>query len=261
MMNAQAIRSSKLRLAALGAALAGSMGLAQAAGPAPVTRVIVVEVPPAQDHDFNAGMQAYEKCLRDHGGTRTMYAYDSETGDLSRYVFLTPYSSWGGMDIHDPAGKACRDTFVTNVLPHASQAFSAVSQLNAKGSYLPGGDADPAPMLWVQAYRIKPGQGAAFHAGVAKFAAAAAKIHWEVHFGGYDEQGSGQGAEDYVVVSPQKSWADAGTEASPSAKEMMEKVYGKAAAASLRQKFFATVADEWMDAWSYDKDLSYIPGK
>lgn len=260
-MNVPTIRSPRLRLAVLGAALATSMGLAQAAGPAPVTRVFIVEVPPAQDHDFNAGVQAWHKCLHDHGDSQVSYVYDSETGDLSRYVILSPYSSWGGMDVHDPAGKACRDTFATSVLPHVSQAFSAVSQLNAKDSYMPGGDADPAPMLWVSAYRIKPGQGPAFHEGMAKFAAAAAKIHWEVHFGGYDEEGSGQGAENFVVVSPQKSWADAGQDPTPSAKEMMEKVYGKAAAASMRQKSFATVADQWSDVWSYDKDLSFIPGK
>lgn len=260
-MRLHSIRASKHRLAGLAVVLGASMGLAQAAGATPVTRVFVISVPPAQDHAFNVGMQAYEKCLRDHGDTQAMYAYEAETGDLSRYAFLEDYSSWGGMDVHGPAGKACHATFTTDVLPHVGQAFSEVSQLNAKDSYMPGGDPDPTPLMWVDAYRIKPGQGPAFHDGIAKFAAAAAKIHWDAHFAGYDSAGAGQGAENFVIVSPNKSWADAGQDPSPSAKDMMDSVYGKAAAESMHRKFIASIAEHWSDAWSYDKELTLIPGK
>jgi hypothetical protein len=260
-MNSHAIPPSKHRLAGLAVVLAASMGLAQVAGAAPVTRVYVVEVPAPQDHAFNVGIKAWYKCLRNHGTKQATYVYQAETGDLSRYLFLIPYSAWGGMDTHDPASKPCQATFVTAVLPHTGQAFSEVAELNAKDTYMPGGDPDPTPIMWVDAYRIKYGQGPAFEDALAKLAAAAAKSHWQGHFQGYNTEGSGQGGENFVLVWPNKSWADAGTDATPSAKDMMGSVYGAAAAEATHQKFLAAIDEHWSDAWSYDKDLSLIPGK
>lgn len=61
--------------------------------------------------------------------------------------------------------------------------------------------------------------------------------------------------------TPNKNWADIGQDPSPSVKDMMNGVYGAASAQSLHQAFLATIAEHWDDAWSYDKDLSVIPGK
>jgi hypothetical protein len=259
-MNTHFVRASTSRLAALAVVLAASMGVAQAADLMAVTRVYVVSVPAAQDHAFNVGVKAWEKCLKDHGTKQATMAYDAETGDISRYLFLNAYSTWGGMDAHDAAGKACMATFSTAVLPHVGAAFSEVAMLNAKESYMPGGDPDPAPMLWADAYRIKAGQGPAFHEALRQFAAGAVKTQWNAHFAGYDIAGSGQGGEDFVIVWPNKSWADAGQDPSPSADDMMAKVYGMAAAESMHQQFLGSIAEHWSDVWSYSKDLSLIPG-
>jgi hypothetical protein len=251
------------RLPTIGAALllAGALGLTRAAAAGPVTRVFVVEVPPAQDHAFNQGLKSYEKCLRAHGDTRALYAYDAELGDTDRYLFLEDYSTWGGMDAHSPAGKACHVLFDAAVLPHFSQSFSEVAELNAKDTYMPGGDPDPTPIMWVDAYRFKPGQADNFKDALGKLAAAAAKAHWSAHFAGWDTGGAGQGGENFVLVWPNKSWADVGTDPSPSTKDLMERTYGKAAADANHQKFVGAIAEHWSDAWSYDKDLSYIPSK
>jgi hypothetical protein len=258
-MNTHFVRASIHRLAGLAVVLTASVGLAQAADSMAVTRVYVVTVPAAQDHAFNVGVKAWEKCLKDHGAKRATIAYDAETGDMSRYLFLSEYSTWAGMDAHEAAGKACMGTFGTAVLPHVGATFSEVAMLNAKASYLAGGDTEPAPMVWVDAYRIKAGQGPAFHEGLRQFAAGAAKTQWQGHFAGYDVAGSGQGGEDFVIVWPNKSWADSGQDPSPSADNMMAKVYGMAAAESMHQQFLASIAEHWSDAWSYDKDLSLTP--
>lgn len=258
-MNIHAIRAS-YRLTCLGVLLAGSLGLAQAADPAPVVRVYVGIVPPAQGSEFAAGLKMWEKCLSDHGGKQKLVTYAAQSGDLDRYLFLEDHEAWSGMD-DDAANTACAPDFRTEVTPHLSQGFSEIAVLNVKESYLPGDDPDPAPMLWVEAFRLKPGYGEAFGEAFAKYAAAAAKIHWQPHFGGYDIQGSGNGGEDFVLVSPNKSWADVGADPKPSIKDMMQSVYGKAAARAIREKFEGAIADEWSDIWSYDKDLSYIPAK
>jgi hypothetical protein len=260
-MNIQVIRPSKHRLTGLAVVLAASMGLAQMAAAASVTRVYVIEVPPPQDHAFNVGIKAFEKCMRDHGVKHAMYAYSAETGDLSRYLFLVNFSTWGGMDAHDPALKPCDAVFSAAVMPHAGQVFSEIAVLNTKESYLLAGDPGPAPMIWAYGYRIKEGHASAFSDVVAKVAGAAAKIHWNTHFAGYDIEGAGQGGENFVLVLPNKSWADVGQDPSPSVKDMMSSVYGQAAAEAMMHKFDDAVADLWSDGWSYDKDLSLIPAK
>lgn len=220
-----------------------------------------MQVPASQDHAFNQGIKAYETCLRQHGDTHATYTYDAETGDVGRYLFLEDYSAWGGMDVHSPAGKACHGVFDTAVLPHVGHAFSEVAELNAKDTYMPGGDPDPAPIMWVDAYRIRAGHADNFREALGMLAAAAAKTHWDGHFAGWDINGSGQGGEDFVLVWPNKSWAEVGTEPTPTTKDLMDRVYGKAAAAANYQKLLDSIAEHWSDAWSYDKSLSYIPGK
>jgi len=252
----------KHRLAGFAVVLAAMAGLAQAADMMTVYRVYIVAVPPAQDHAFNQGVKAWNKCQHAHGVKQPTLVYDAETGDLTRYLFLNPYKSWAAMDVHDPAGKACNALFETGVLPHVGSAFSEVSELNAKATYMPDeASSDPAPMMWVDAYQIKSGQGPAFNEAVAQFAAAAAKTHWMGHFAGYDINGGGQGAANFVLVWPNKNWADIGQDPSPSAKDMMASVYGAAAAESEHQKFLAAIDAHWEDSWGYDKDLSVIPGK
>ena len=260
-MNNRAIRPLKSRLAGLGMALAASLGVAQAAGPTSVSRVYVIVVPPAQDVAFTDGIKTWKKCLRDHGGRQGIVTYSAQTGDLDRYLFLETHGAWAGIDNHDPADKACAPTFRSEVLPHFTQGFSEIAQLNSKDTYMPGGDPDPAPMTWVDVFRIKPGQMQAFHDALAKFAAAAAKTHWQGHFAGYDIEGSGQGGEDFVLEWPNQSWAEIGQDPKPSVKDLMESVYGKAVARANHQKFIASLAESWSDVWSYDKDLSYAPGK
>ena len=252
---------SSNRLTSLGMVLAAALGLAQAAGAASITRVYVVVVQPAQDQAFNQGIKDWEKCLHEHGAKQATMAYSAETGDLDRYLFIEEHPSWADMDTHDPANKACGPVFVGEVIPHSGQAFSELAVLNPKETYMPGGDPDPAPMIWVDAFRIKPGHAEAFNDAVQKYTAAAAKTHWQGHFAGYDIEGSGQGAEDFVLVWPNKNWADIGTDPSPSVKQLMESVYGKKGARALHDKFNGSLLEEWSDTWSYVKDLSFTPGQ
>ena len=259
-MKIHAIRAS-YRLTCLAILLVASLGLARAAGRASVIRVYVGVVSPVQGGDFVAGLKSWEKCLSDHGGKQKLVTYVAQTGDLDRYLFLEDHDSWAGMDENDAANMACAPAFRSEVLLHLSQGFGEIAVLNAKESYLPADDPDPAPMLWVAAFRIKPGQDQAFGEAFAQYAAAAAKIHWQAHFAGYDIQGSGNGGEDFALVSSNKTWADVGTDPKPSVKEMAESVYGKSAARKIHEKLEGAIADEWSDIWSYDQDLSYLPKK
>jgi hypothetical protein len=193
-MNFHLIRPLKRSLAGLSLVLAASLGLAPMAGATSLSRVYVIVVPPAQDHAFNVGVKVWERCLRAHGNKQATYVYDSQTGDLSRYLFLNHHDTWASMDAFPgSADKACQASFESQVLPHVAHAYSEIAELNDKDTYMPASDSGPDAILWVDGFRIKVGQAAAFHDGLAKFAAAAAKTHWMGHFAGWDIDASGQG--------------------------------------------------------------------
>jgi hypothetical protein len=232
------------------------------ASAAPVTRVVSVMVPPAQEQAFNQGQSRYETCLRKHGEAHSMYAYEAASANLSQYFFLEPHRAWSGMGGHDPAGKACHKLFEHAVLPHIGQIHSDFTVPDARDTYMPAGEASPAPILWVHVYRLKVGQTRKFTDALAKLAAAAARAHWDAHFYGMHAVGGGRGDDaNFVLVWPYTSWADIGKARNPSMKEMMVRAYGKRAAQVNRRKFCAAVAASWSYVWRYDKALSYLPGK
>ena len=245
--------------AALGAVVASP---ARAAQPEAVTKIYVLEVPPAMDGAFRKGVQTWEKCLEAHKAAFTLHAYDAESGDLGRYAFIEAHRSWGDLDTHDPAGKACNATFRENILPHFTQGSAEFAQPTAKISYTAGDDPDSAaPIVWVDALRFKPGHERDYIAYASKFAAAAAKMHFNQPYEGYEVFGSGHGGESLLLVGAGKTWAEIGADPVPDPDKMMEEVYGKKVAKALREEATASIAEHWADAWSYDKELTYLPKK
>ena len=70
-------------------------------------------------------------------------------------------------------------------------------------------------------------------------AAAADKTKWYATWDAMGIIAGGRGVADYHMVWPNKSWAEMGEDPSPSAKAMMEHVYGKAAALANRKQIMA----------------------
>lgn len=244
--------------AALGTVFAGPVLAAQ---PEPVSKIYVIEVPPAMDGAFREGVKSWVRCLEAHKAAFTLHAYNAESGDLSRYAFIENHPSWGDLDTHDPASKACGETFREDVLPHFTEGYAEFAQPTAKISDATGEYSDAAPIVWVDAYRFKPGHERDWLAYAAKFAAAAAKAHFNQPFEGYEVFGSGHDGEQALLVGPGKTWAEVGADPVPDPDKMMEQAYGKKTADALRDQAMAGIAQHWADAWSYDKELSYVPKK
>ncbi len=254
------LRSFSVLLVATLAARAATSAAARAA-PTPVTRVYTVVVSQANDHAFRQGVKDWNHCLQTHGAHHAIQAYDAETGNLGRYLFVVTYPDWAAMDQHGAAGKDCQGTFEKSVSAYVSRVTSHLDVSAPKMSYYPGGDVVKAPMLWVTHFRVKPGHWRQFKGGIEKFAAAAAKTHWQGHFLGLMALGTGRNGYNFIVVWPNQNWADVGTQPKPSQEAMMNGVYGKAVARMLDHAVGHSIADMWSDIWKYDAALTYTPGK
>jgi len=249
------------RMLAVAVAVIAAGGVsAHAAESGSVSRFYMVEVAPAQDQAFQAGMKTWLKCLHEHADTRSLWAWSAETGDLGRYVFESDTRTWAGIDERSPAGKACSGDFNTDVMPHVSKAVSWVARDMPKLSHDAAKGAIPA-YVFVANIKLKPGQGPAFEEALGKFAAAANKSKWEGYWFTQQVVAGGHGAPDYNMVWPNKSWAEIGQDPSPSAKAMMESAYGKAGATANRKQYLDAVEHSWSSIYRFDKELSYIPAK
>lgn len=253
---------STQKLMTVAAMMAACGGLTAHAAPSDhVNRFYMITVPPAQDSAFRKGMQVWEKCLRDHRARHTTWAWSRETGDLNnQYVFEVDFGSWSAMDSKDPAGKACGPIFDSDVAPHFTRAWSWIGKDMPKLSH-PGDMKEIPAFVYVLSVKVKPGHGEDFRESIGKYTAAAAKTGWSGHWSTQEVLAGGKGAADYDIVWPNRSWADIGTEPDPSTRQMMENVYGKAAAEANRKMFMESIEDSWSAIFSYDKDLSYIPAK
>jgi hypothetical protein len=138
-MFTQTNRFPMVGLAAAAVVLTGALGLGRARAAESVTEVFVVQVSPAMDQAFREGVKTWEECLTQHGETRKIEAYDAASGDLDRYAFIEAHATWGGLDVHSAAGKACQATFSADVNPYTTDAGSEFLQPNAKVTYMPGG--------------------------------------------------------------------------------------------------------------------------
>jgi hypothetical protein len=248
-------------------ALALLLGSAvQAADKAPVTvmRDYTDSVAPADQQAYEAGIKSLNQCLRQHGFKYTWTAWTHETGDTYTYSYTSEAIPWSGFDEMDTAGKACDAVMRSSINPHLKSETSAFFQILPELSHMPKA-ADPAPkLIEVTLFTLKPGHEAseAFLANTKKIAAAAEKSNWPYYFQIGRVIDAGDGAPDFILVSPSKSWVELGTDPDPDVWKMIEGVYGKTDAAAIRKAINDAIKDVSSHVDSYNADLTYMaPGK
>lgn len=258
----------KILAACVVAALAVSaIGNAHAAdaGKAVVSRDFTDTVSPMNQQAYEAGVKAWNQFLREHGSKYTWTAWVHETGDVYSYSYVAGPYSWSDFDTMRDAGKTCDAIWREQANPHLKGETSAFMVDQPDMSHMPADWANQAPpaLIAVMYFTLKPGHEAhaAFADAAKKIAAAADKAKWPYYFRFLQLQAGGEGAPDYVLVLPNKSWADYGSEANPSMWKMVEGVYGKADTDALRETVNNAIEKTSEHVDSYNADLSYIAGK
>lgn len=256
-----------LTVCVVAALAASAIGSAQAAdsGKAVVNRDFSDTVAPAQQVAYEAGEKAWNQCLKDHGVKFDVMAYNHETGNTYEYSYVIGPHTWADFDTFSAQSKPCDATWRSEGNPHVKSETSAFMVDQPEMSHMPADWDKQAPpkLIDVMDFTLKPGHEAhaEFVDAAKKIAAAADKANWPYYFRFLQLQAAGDDAPDYILVMPNKSWADYGSEADPTMWKMVEGVYGKADTDALRKAVNDAIDKTSEHVDSYNADLSYISGK
>lgn len=237
------------------------MGSVQAAAKdsANIVRDYTDTVAPSDQQAYEAGIKSYNQCLAQHGFKYTWTSWVHETGDVYSYSYVTDPMTWAGFDAMHEAGKACDATFRTQVNPHLKGETSVFMQGDPELGNLPDNALGTPALIEVTYFKLKPGQRQAFMDAAKKIYAAAKKSRWEGRSILNEVIDGGDGAPDFLLVSPAKNWADLGKELDPTLWKMLENVYGKADADALRKTLRDAIQESPSHVDSYNAELSYRP--
>ncbi len=224
-----------------------------------VARDYTDTIAPADQQAYEAGVKSYNACLSQHGFKYAWTAWGHATGDVYSYSYVSDPLSWADFDVMHEAGKACDATFKAQVNPHLKGETSAFMEGKSDLSNMPESMSPPPALIGVTYFKLKRGERKTFLDAVKKIYAAAVKTKWPGHSMLNEVIGGGDGAPDFLLVSPSKSWADFGQETNPDLWKMLESVYGKAEADGIRKTIRDSVQDSSYHVDYYNADLTYRP--
>lgn len=251
-------------VAALAASAVGS-AFAADSDKAVVMRDYTDTVAPAHQQAYEAGLKAYNQCLRDHHVKFSEPTVTHETGNDYMYSTDVGPVTWADLDTLDTQAKACDATWRAQGNPHLDGETSVFMVVQPDMSHLPAGGMHqtPPPILHVIDYVLKPGHGAsmAFTDAIKKITAAAVKTKWPYYWSTMQIQGGDDGAPDYLLVIRSKNWADVGMDPNPSLWKMVASAYGQTDADAIRKSLNDAVAKAPDHFDKYNADLSYTAGK
>lgn len=216
-------------------------------------------VAPADQQAYEASIKSYNECLGEHGFKYTWTSWVHETGDVYSYSYVTDPVTWASFDAMHETGKACDAAFRSKVNPHLKGETSVFMQGDPELSYMPADTLGTPTLIEVTYLKLKPGQRQAFKDAAKKIYAGAKKSNWSSHSMLNEVIDGGEGAPDFLLVSPGNSWADLGKQMNTDMWKMLEGVYGKPAAEALRKSVRDAIQDSSSHIDSYNAELSYRP--
>jgi hypothetical protein len=251
-------------VAALAASAVGS-AFAADSDKAVVMRDWTDIVAPAQQQAYEAGLKAYNQCLREHHVKLSEPTVTHETGNDYMYSSDVGPMTWADLDTLASQSKACDATWREQANPHLMSETSAFMVIQPDMSHLPANwkTQTPPPILHVFDYALKPGHDAdvAFTDAVKKITAAAAKAKWPYYWMTARIEGGGDGAPDYLLVIRSKNWAEVGVDPNPTLWKMVAGVYGQTDADAIRKSLNDAIAKSPDHFDKYNAELSYTAGK
>lgn len=216
-------------------------------------------VAPADQAAYEAGIKSFNQCLSQHGFKYSWTAWAHETGDTYAYSYTSDPLPWSAFDAMQTAGKACMQSIHTDVNPHLKSETSAFVKAHPELSHMPKGAALQAPYIEVIYFKLKAGHEAhqAFLDVAKKIAAGTEKAKWPNNYWIGEITDGGEGAPDFIIVLPSKTWAELGKEPATPLWTVMDSVYGKEDAQAMRKSLNDATQEVTSHIDSYSEELSY----
>ena len=245
-------------IASLSAALlvaVAAPAVAQTPPPDSVAQVFRQKVVPGMTDKYEAGRKKHMAWHKAQGDPWTWNVYEVTTGpETGSYLISSINHQWADFDTW-AAKFGDGDTADANVSMAGTQAGSQMSywtQLSSL-SRLPPADSEPAPLLSLTTYNVKPGSDAGMMAAIGKVNAALTAGKYPLNSIWYRMVNGGSPA--FAVVTPRANMGTFGT----SVMAAIETQLGKAGTDALVKEFFDNVTSMTTELLQRRTDLGYAP--
>ena len=227
--------------------------------PGPILRFYHIKPKAGMEQQFEEAYKRHLDWHRQQNDTWTWVMWQVEAGErFGQYTAVTGSHRWEDFDARGELGDADSADAMAKLSPYVESVTSSFSRSHSDISRPPASE-DSFPLLEVTSFQLNPGSAPAFTHVVRKVHEAIVKTNRPVHYF-WEEVVSGGEEPMFSVVIPQKNWADL-EPLEKSIGQMLEEVYGREEAESLRKTFWKSVHSQRTVIVRYRADLSYIPGQ
>ncbi len=239
--------------------LTASSGIAQETGRESITRASIHTPMPGMKAAYEEGVKKHHQWHKEHNDTWTFNVWQITSGPRTGdYVHVTSGHQWGDFDLSRYDSKAHGMDANANIWKvRASTETRFWKRLPELSTIQENGG--PAPMVRVIFMEVKPGKGSLLTSAIKRMREARAKSDRirEGYF--YSSVNSGSRGT-YMLVVPQKNWADLAQAGSTRA--VLNEVYGHNESQLIMSSFSEALENPTSSAiYVYRPDLSYIPAK
>ncbi len=219
----------------------------------PIMTVYEVQVKHGHESKWREGVKAWNKCYADNGGKASWNGWSRMQGKGNVFAFAVMSDNWADFGERDPASRACREVFETQLTPHEYGEKTMLAQL------MPGISSEFTPdTKLVGVYNFSVDDARTFVKVVTEVTKSMQKAEGTVPVQWYSTIGGGVNDSDFFVVSNHASFASLDKD-STGPWEAVEQEHGKETAEKWRAEFADAVNNQWDYMYVREDDLSYAP--
>lgn len=200
--------------------------------------------------DFRAGITAYKECYLENDGESTWGVWHRMQGEGTTYAVTMPSGKWADMAKDDPAGEACQDVAMEQIVPHIQNYNHMIVRHMPEVST--SSDDDYSVVV---THNFVVNNDRTFNR-IVKDVASVMADHDEAAPGNWYNVIGGRDNADYFVAAQFKNLAALNDEG-PGPWAIYEEHHGEEAANQLRSEFRDAVDEYWSYIYSLDDDLSH----
>lgn len=199
--------------------------------------------------DFQSGVTAYKECYLENDGEGTWGVWHRMQGEGTTYAVTMPSGNWADMAKDDPAGEACQDVAMEQIVPHIQNYNHMIVR------HMPDVSTSSDDYSVVVTHNFIVNDGRTFNRIVEEIASIMAEHEGSAPGTWYNVIG-GRDNADYFVAAQFKDLA-ALDDSGPGPWAIYEEHHGEEATNKLRSEFNEAVDEYWSYIYTLNDELSH----